>query len=98
MSIRLTSGAISAIDNGDIEMKPVVKVVDVKIVSTAQGRYGAMVTDGSQTRQAFLASQLNELVKNDELKNGSIVQLLEYTCAEVQNRRFDCFITPHNGG
>jgi Replication factor-A protein 1, N-terminal domain len=63
----------------NIEMKPVVKVVDVKIVSTAQGRYGAMVTDGSQTRQALLASQLNGLVKNNELKNGEILQLLEYT-------------------
>lgn len=94
MSIRLTTGAISAIDKGDVEVKPVVKVVDVKIVSAAQGRYSATVTDGSEARQALLASQLNELVRSNELKSGSIVQLLEYTCAEVQNRRFDCFLCP----
>ncbi|KAJ1698689.1 hypothetical protein LUZ63_007201 [Rhynchospora breviuscula] len=87
MPIQLTRGAISAIYNGDVEVKPVVEVVDVKIVSPSQGRYGAMVTDGSETRQALLASQLNELVRTNQLKKGSIVQLLEYTCADVQNRR-----------
>ncbi|KAJ3699164.1 hypothetical protein LUZ61_002869 [Rhynchospora tenuis] len=87
MPIQLTRGAISAIYNGDVEVKPVVEVVDVKIVSPTQGRYGAMVTDGSETKQALLASQLNELVRSNQLKKGSIVQLLEYTCADVQNRR-----------
>ncbi|XP_020091056.1 replication protein A 70 kDa DNA-binding subunit A isoform X1 [Ananas comosus] len=85
---RLTANAIAAVSGGDLNLKPVVQVVELKQVpGAAQERFRALVSDGSAAHQALLATQLNALVKARRLRRGSVVQLLEYICSTVQNRR-----------
>ncbi|OAY64216.1 Replication protein A 70 kDa DNA-binding subunit A [Ananas comosus] len=85
---RLTANAIAAVSGGDLNLKPVVQVVELKQVpGAAQERFRALVSDGSAAHQALLATQLNALVKARRLRQGSVVQLLEYICSTVQNRR-----------
>ena len=82
----LTANGISKLNAGDLNLKPVVQVIEVKTIGSGE-RYRIVVSDGSDTQQALLATQLNEIVKGGRLKTGSVVQLLEYICSTVQNRR-----------
>jgi len=45
------------------------------------------ISDGDHSCAAMLASQLSELVKNNELQNLSIVQLKEYISNTIQGRK-----------
>ncbi|KAJ3687739.1 hypothetical protein LUZ61_016903 [Rhynchospora tenuis] len=91
MAHQLTSGAVSMISEGGGDgMQPVLQISDVRQVSTAQNtteRYRMLLSDGTHTQQAMLATKLNSLVKEGNLQAGSIVQLNEYTCNEIQGRR-----------
>ncbi|KAJ3695569.1 hypothetical protein LUZ60_000946 [Juncus effusus] len=88
MAIQLTANAFKAIDGGNFDEKPLVQVVDVRKVNASQERYRAWVADGSdEVKQALLATQLNDLVKRGEIRNGSVVQLLEYMSSNVQTRK-----------
>ncbi|XP_073010537.1 replication protein A 70 kDa DNA-binding subunit A isoform X1 [Typha latifolia] len=87
MAGRLTANAIAAVNGGDLNLKPVVQVVEVRQIAGAQEHYRAVVSDGAAAQQALLATQLNQLVKSGRLRKGSVVQLLEYICSTVQNRR-----------
>ncbi|WOK91949.1 replication protein A 70 kDa DNA-binding subunit A-like isoform X1 [Canna indica] len=87
MAARLTANAIARVNGGNLDLKPVVQMLDLKRVPGAQERYRAVVSDGSAVQQALLAAQLNEVAKSGEVGNGSVVQLLEYVCSTVKNRR-----------
>ncbi|GLJ46533.1 hypothetical protein SUGI_0980710 [Cryptomeria japonica] len=66
------------------------EVLDIRQISTTQSvqeRYRLVVSDGSYMQQAMLATQLNATVKSGHLQKGSVVQLTEYTCNAVQNRK-----------
>lgn len=82
----LTPNGIAKVNGGDLNLKPVVQVIEVKAIGAGE-RYRILVSDGSETQQALLATQLNAIVKGGRLKDGSIVQLLEYICSTVQDRR-----------
>lgn len=80
----------------DIVMSRVLKVVrssqivDIRQIGNAQTtteRFRLVLSDGVHLQQAMLATQLNEKVKNNLAVKGSIVQLLEYICNTVQNRK-----------
>ena len=63
---------------------------DVKQIANPQQqmeRYRLVLSDGTTWVQAMLATQLNELVKNNEIKKGTIVRLSEFICNVVQSRR-----------
>lgn len=87
----LTSGAITTISEGGAEgMKPMVQVHDIRLVNTAQNtaeRYRMMLSDGTHTQQAMLATQMNLIVKSGALQKGSIVRLNEFICNVIQGRR-----------
>ncbi|XP_019704480.1 replication protein A 70 kDa DNA-binding subunit A [Elaeis guineensis] len=87
MAASLTANAIAVVNGGDLNLKPVVQVLDVRLISAAQERYRMVVSDGSATQQALLATQLGVLVKAEKVKKGSVVQLLEYISSTVQGRR-----------
>jgi replication factor A1 len=55
--------------------------------STTAERFRLVLSDGVHLQQAMLATQLNEKVKNNLAVKGSVVQLLEYICNTVQNRK-----------
>ena len=46
-----------------------------------------VVSDGQYYMQAMLATQLNDLVTNNELQKFCVVRLDEYICNSVQDRK-----------
>jgi replication factor A1 len=93
MGHQLTPGAVAIISEGGGDgMQPVLQISDVRLVSTAQNtteRYRMLLSDGTHSQQAMLATQLNTLVKSGDLQTGSIVKLNEYICNHIQGRRYD---------
>jgi replication factor A1 len=90
MAATLTPNAISALNSGVVDLKPMVQVLDIKQIGSAQSmqeRYRMVLSDGSFMQQAMLATQLNEYVKSGRVEKGSVVQLTEYICNSVQNRK-----------
>ncbi|TMX05629.1 hypothetical protein EJD97_014014 [Solanum chilense] len=87
MPVNLTANAISAINAGDVNSKPVVQVLDIKLIGTTQERYRLTLSDSESTQQAMLATQLNDRVKTGRVRKTSVVQLIEYICSTVQNRK-----------
>lgn len=90
MTSKITQNAILQLNNGDVDLRPVLQVMDVRQIGnaqTVQERYRLVLSDSVYVQQAMLATQLNEYVKNGQVQKGSIVQLLEYICNSVQNRK-----------
>lgn len=89
MPVSLTPNAIPAINGGDVDSKPLVQVVDVRPVggSGGQERHRLLLSDGASSQHAMLATQLNDLVKSGRVRTGSVVQLIDYICSVVQNRK-----------
>lgn len=96
MPINLTEGAIAVLSGGDAQnsdIKPVLQVADIRLVNTARSqgdneRYRLLLSDGSFTQQGMLATQRNYLVHTGKLQKGSIVQLTQFVCNIIQNRRW----------
>ncbi|KAL2458791.1 Replication protein A 70 kDa DNA-binding subunit A [Forsythia ovata] len=87
MPVNLTANAISAINGGDVNTKPLVQVVDIKLIGSTQERYRLLLSDSLLTQHAMLATQLNDRVKSGRVRKGSVVQLIEYICSTVQDRK-----------
>lgn len=92
MPVNLTANAISAINAGDVNSKPVVQVLNIKLIGTTQERYRLTLSDSESTQQAMLATQLNDRVKTGRVRKTSVVQLIEYICSTVQNRKYEFII------
>ncbi|KAI4379969.1 hypothetical protein MLD38_006205 [Melastoma candidum] len=87
MPVNLTANAIAAISGGDVNSKPLVQVMDVKPTGSNQERYRLLLSDSTLTQHAMLATQLNDRVKSGSVRKGSVVQLIDYICSTVQNRK-----------
>ncbi|KAJ0090606.1 hypothetical protein Patl1_13552 [Pistacia atlantica] len=87
MPVNLTPNAIASINGGDMNSKPLVQVMDIKLIGSTQERYRFLISDSVSTQHAMLATQLNDRVKTGQVKKGSVVQLIEYICSTVQNRK-----------
>ncbi|XP_068659391.1 replication protein A 70 kDa DNA-binding subunit A [Aristolochia californica] len=87
MPVNLTSNAIPAVLKGDVNLKPLLQVLEIKLIRASQDRYKIILSDGVSTEQAMLATQLNDHVKSRKVQNGSVVQLIDYICSTIQNRK-----------
>ncbi|KAK6139644.1 hypothetical protein DH2020_026608 [Rehmannia glutinosa] len=87
MPVNLSANAISAINGGDVNSKPLVQVLDIKLIGSTQERYRLLLSDSVETQHAMLATQLNDRVKSGRVRKGSVIQLIEYICSTVQNRK-----------
>ncbi|KAI3775608.1 hypothetical protein L1987_50188 [Smallanthus sonchifolius] len=87
MPVNLTSNGIPAILSGDMNSKPLLQVLDIKLIGSSQERYRLLLSDSVFTQQAMLATQLNDRVKSGAVRKGSVVQLIEYICSTIQNRK-----------
>ncbi|CAM8887162.1 unnamed protein product [Rhodiola kirilowii] len=87
MAVHLTSNAIAAINGGDVNSKPLLQVLDIKLIGNAQERYRLLLSDAVSSQHAMLATQLNDRVKTGQILKGSVVQLIDYMCSAVQNRK-----------
>ncbi|KAK7265416.1 hypothetical protein RJT34_33036 [Clitoria ternatea] len=89
MSVNLTPNAIPTIVAGEMNSKPLVQVLDVKLIpnSKQQERYRILLSDAVSSQHAMLATQLNDRVRTGRVKQGSVVQLIDYICSPIQNRK-----------
>ncbi|KAL6533661.1 hypothetical protein OROHE_013494 [Orobanche hederae] len=90
--ITLTEGAVPMLSSGDAgtDIKPVLQIADIRLVQTKNQsnveRYRIVLSDGSFVQQGMLATQLNDLVRDEKLHKGSIIQLKQFVCNIVQKR------------
>ncbi|KAJ7047221.1 hypothetical protein C8F04DRAFT_1387682 [Mycena alexandri] len=63
-----------------------VRLVNSNATSTVD-RYRIIVSDGEHFIQAMLATQLNHLVKDEQIKKNTIVNITKMTCNFVQDKR-----------
>ncbi|KAL3643079.1 Rpa1ap [Castilleja foliolosa] len=81
------------LSSGDLpgtDIKPVVQLAELRLVNTSNlnnERYRVLNSDGVFMQQGMLATQHNELVRSERLQKGSIVQLKQFVCNLIQNRR-----------
>lgn len=88
MAVNLTPNGVHAVVGGDVNLKPVVQVLGLKPVGGNQERYRMVLSDGAAAQAAMLATQLNDRVKSGKLRDGSVVQLIEYICSTVQGQKY----------
>ena len=87
--MNLTENAIPAIIAGDVNSKPLVQILDIKLIgNNTQERYRFLLSDAVSTQHAMLATQLNDRVKSGTVRKGSVIQLIDYICSTVQNRKY----------
>lgn len=86
MPVHLTPNAIAAISAGDLNSKPLVQVIDIKLLGK-QERYRFIVSDAVSCQHAMVATQLNDRIKTSQVKKGSIIQLTDYISNYFQNRK-----------
>lgn len=90
----ITRGAIENIfKSGNANNQPVVQVVDLKRISSGHGgtpgppRYRLAISDGTHFQQAMIATQLNNIITDNQLQVNCLVRLLEIICNTVQDKR-----------
>lgn len=88
MPVNLTANSIAAINAGDVNSKPLVQVLDIKLIGNTQERYRVLISDSVLSQHAMLATQLNDRVKSGQVKKGAVIQLIDYICSTVQNRKY----------
>ncbi|KAF7126680.1 hypothetical protein RHSIM_Rhsim11G0025400 [Rhododendron simsii] len=92
MAINLTEGVIAMLSSGDAaaaDVKPVLQVADLRLVNTQSQnseRYRVLLSDGIHLQQGMLATQKNDLIRTHSLQKGSIVQLSQFICNDIQGR------------
>uniref|UniRef100_A0A7N0ZYF7 Replication protein A subunit n=1 Tax=Kalanchoe fedtschenkoi TaxID=63787 RepID=A0A7N0ZYF7_KALFE len=87
---QLTEGAILMMSkNPPEDLKPVMQIVDLKMVNTSQSavdRYRVMLSDGIHVQQGMLATQKNHLVSSGIVKKWTVVRLDQFVVNHVQTR------------
>ena len=93
-AVRLTPNGVSAALAGDLNLRPVLQVVNMRCVNVegpgaARGdRWRGLVSDGVDTCPAMFAGQLSDLTRSGVIRRGTVVQLDEYVVNVVGGRRF----------
>lgn len=88
--MRLTPNAVEAVLAGDVNLRPIVQVLDVRCVNVSADRWRGNVSDGVNTVPALFAGQLSALARSGAVRGGTILQLDEYVINNVGGgpRRF----------
>lgn len=91
---QLSHGAISTIyTTNDTTTRPIVQICELKKISQpnanpdAPPRFRLAISDGEHFQQAMLATQLNALINQGDIKLFSLVRLNDYICNKLQNKR-----------
>ena len=86
--LRKAYGAVgSEMGDSDTSGQPVVQVLELKLIKNQTERFRLVLNDGEFYQQAMLASQLNELVKRDEVRPGTICKLNSFICQAMGAKR-----------
>ncbi|OIT31504.1 replication protein a 70 kda dna-binding subunit c [Nicotiana attenuata] len=92
--INLTEGAIAILTNREAhaeDFKPVLQITDIRLVNTQNQnnnneRYRILLSDGEFLQQGMLATQKNDLIRSQQIQKGSIIQMNQFVCNNIQNR------------
>jgi replication factor A1 len=93
MATQLSAGAIKAMYQNATVQNPVVQVIDIKKILSGNPvpnqpeRFRLVISDGVNYQQAMLATQLNNLIKDDSIVVNCVVKLKEFICNTVHNKR-----------
>ncbi|MED6184851.1 hypothetical protein PIB30_051411 [Stylosanthes scabra] len=91
MAVQLTQSAITTICGNNVSsienLRPVLQVIGVKLLSSPEPRYRLMLSDGSHYQQSILATQKNHLLFSGTLQTTSIILLTKFTSTVIQNRK-----------
>ncbi|KAJ6618842.1 replication factor-A protein 1 [Mycena sp. CBHHK59/15] len=99
---QLSSGSCEALQNaapGDSSLFDAthrLQLLSVRLVTsntTAVDRYRIIISDGIHFIQAMLATQLNDLVRDNEIRKNTIVNVTKMTCNFVQDKRLLIILT-----
>ena len=84
---------LSNLDDDILESKPTVQFLSFKKVPPTTGaaanvdRYRIIVSAGEHFLQAMLATQLNHLIEEGQIKKHSIAVVEKFSCNLVQGKR-----------
>ena len=100
--------AIWELPDGPATYKPVLQVADLRLDTAKKSaaeaaadsgqqqkkaeRFRMLLSDGVDSQQFMLAAALNHLVTDGALHPGSIVQLQDITCNNIEGRRCTCVL------
>ncbi|GAB0492183.1 hypothetical protein MMPV_003443 [Pyropia vietnamensis] len=90
---QLTPGGVARVYQEDTTGKPIVQVIDLKVIgtpSTANNpgrRYRLIISDGVHFQQAMLATQMNTLVAEERLQNFGIIRMEEFVTNVIASKR-----------
>jgi len=91
MAHLITKGAIQRMYHDDNTPGSVVQVLDIKKLASSNSsqaeRYRLVVSDSAHYQQSMVATQLNSMIINEEVKKNGLIKLTEVICNVVQNRR-----------
>ncbi len=89
MDTQLTEGVIWKMYNKQLPDKPVVQVIEIKLIKPAvnssqstsvSNRYRLTISDGTHYQTAMVAATLNSMLVEDEFEKYSVIQLNKFTC------------------
>ncbi|XP_047082714.1 replication protein A 70 kDa DNA-binding subunit A-like [Lolium rigidum] len=93
-AVRLTPNGVPAGLDGDLNLRPILQVVNLRCVNVDGGpgaaradRWRGLVSDGNETCPAMFAAQLSGLTRSGVIRRGTVVQLDEYVVNVVGGRR-----------
>ncbi|KAJ7461512.1 hypothetical protein FB451DRAFT_1181249 [Mycena latifolia] len=99
---QLTAGSCQALQNaapGDasvFDATHTLQLLSIRLVSSnntsAPERYRIIVSDGEHFIQVMLAPKLNSLVKDEEIRKNTIVNVTKMTCNFVQDKRLQIIL------
>ncbi|GJN36321.1 hypothetical protein PR202_gb25170 [Eleusine coracana subsp. coracana] len=89
VEVELSRGAVAAISRRAEGLRPVLQVADSpRLAATAASqRCLLLLSDGVHTQRGALATCLTHLVRDGDLRRGTVVRVLDYVCTIVQGRR-----------
>jgi replication factor A1 len=96
MANLLTPNVLRAIYNSESQPvddipSPVLQVLAVKKINSTTGasaeRWRVVLSDGTAFIQSMLATQLNNLVNNNEIVKGGLIQLGQYTMNKMKEKK-----------
>ena len=95
MSLLLSKGAFrraygtpaAEYTDSDTSGQPVVQVLELKSIKNQNERFRLVLNDGEFYQQAMLGSQMNELVKREEVRPGTICKLNSFICQAMGAKR-----------
>ena len=95
----LTSGSVQRIHDGynNNDFNPTVQFVDVKMIITNNNeeRCRLVISDGKYYIQGMLATHLNYMVENEQIKKYDIVELSHFVCNNINGRNI-CIVIEFN--